>query len=88
MCMVFMGGHVSGAHYNPAVTFGVFLRGRISRGLAIWYVLAQLAGGFTGALLSYLATGYHPYPKPGDGEKPDQFVWPLFPLTNLIYSIV
>jgi aquaporin Z len=67
MVLVFMGGHVSGAHYNPAVTLGVFLRGKISKGLAFWYVIFQLLGSFGGGLLCYLATGYHPYPKPGQG---------------------
>lgn len=30
MIMVYMGGHVSGGHYNPAVSFAVFLRGKMA----------------------------------------------------------
>jgi aquaporin Z len=43
MVMVFAGGHVSGAHYNPAVTIAVFLRGKCSAADVIPYWIAQLA---------------------------------------------
>lgn len=49
MVMVYAGGHVSGAHYNPAVTLAVLVRGRISVATAAGYVcvqvLAALAAG-------------------------------------------
>jgi aquaporin Z len=44
MCMVFAGAHVSGAHYNPAVTFAVLLRGRISLKEGILYMIVQVIG--------------------------------------------
>jgi aquaporin Z len=43
MVMVFAGGHVSGAHYNPAVTIAVFLRGRCGATDVLGYVIAQCA---------------------------------------------
>lgn len=50
MVMVYAGGHVSGAHYNPAVTVAVLIRGRVSALDASAYVGAQLLGGIGGAL--------------------------------------
>ena len=44
MVMVYAGGHISGAHYNPAVTIGVWLRGRCSAADVGPYIGAQLAG--------------------------------------------
>ena len=42
-------GAVSGAHFNPAVTFGVWLAGQIPGRRAIAYILAQLIGGLAAA---------------------------------------
>lgn len=50
MAMVFAGGHVSGAHYNPAVTVAVFLRGRVAAGDVLGYIAAQLLGAAAAAL--------------------------------------
>ena len=44
MVMIYAGGHISGAHYNPAVTLGVLIRGKLNVGDAVPYILAQLAG--------------------------------------------
>src|SRR5438067_482293 len=44
MVMAFAGGHISGAHYNPAVTLAVLIRGRIDITNAIAYWIAQIAG--------------------------------------------
>ena len=44
MVMVYAGGHVSGAHYNPAVSVAVWLRGRCSSADVAGYIAAQLLG--------------------------------------------
>lgn len=44
MAMIYAGGHVSGAHYNPAVTLAVMLRGRATAGELAGYWIAQLLG--------------------------------------------
>ncbi|MDH3718506.1 MAG: aquaporin [Planctomycetota bacterium] len=53
MVMVFAGGHISGAHYNPAVTLGVFLRGKCDAKDVIPYMVAQVLGaaGAAGAAI-------------------------------------
>lgn len=50
--LVYATGHISGAHLNPAVSVGVFLRGGLSVADFIAYLIAQLVGGVLAALVS------------------------------------
>jgi aquaporin Z len=49
MVMVFAGGHISGGHYNPAVTLAVWMRGRCDTKDVIPYWIAQIAAAFIAA---------------------------------------
>lgn len=57
MVMVYMGGHISGAHYNPAVTLAVLIRGKIGMKDSLIYVITQIAGAFAAAMLFNLIWG-------------------------------
>jgi len=58
MIMIFAGGHISGGHYNPAVTLGVLIRGKIGGGDAIAYMLSQIVGAaVAAAVVGYLKSG-------------------------------
>src|SRR6476660_8185155 len=47
-------GPISGGHFNPAVSLGLWMGGRFSRALVAPYIAAQLAGGVVAAGLLYL----------------------------------
>lgn len=57
MVMIYMGGSISGAHYNPAVTFAIWLRGKISPKDSLIYMAFQIAGAFAAAYLFFLVWG-------------------------------
>jgi aquaporin Z len=52
MIMVYAGGHVSGGHYNPAVTLAVWLRGRCATADVIPYWVSQILGSLAAAFLT------------------------------------
>ena len=54
MVMIYAGGHISGGHYNPAVTLGVYLRGRCPAKDVLPYWAAQ----FIGAILAAVIVNY------------------------------
>lgn len=58
LTMAYALGHVSGAHFNPAVSVGLWVAGRFPAGRLLPYIVAQVAGGLAGAGVLYLvATG-------------------------------
>jgi aquaporin Z len=52
MVMVYAGGHISGGHYNPAVTMAALVRRRIDLGDAVAYWIVQAAGGIAAGALA------------------------------------
>lgn len=69
MVMVYMGGHISGAHYNPAVSLGLVLRGAFAAGDYGAYVAAQLLGAIAASLAVWAVTGQTFVPAPGPGAS-------------------
>ena len=51
MVMIYAGGHISGAHYNPAVSLAVWIRGKSTLGDMFGYWMSQLAGGILAAVV-------------------------------------
>lgn len=71
MVMVYAGGHVSGAHYNPAVTLAVFLRGKCSAADVIPYWVAQVVAAVAAAGVVLYMKDFPKLdpPSPADGAK-------------------
>ena len=54
LTMAFAVGHVSGGHFNPAVTMGLFAAGRVAGKDIFPYIVAQVLGAIAGAGILYL----------------------------------
>merc|ERR1740139_1202876 len=55
--IVYAGGPISGAHYNPAVSLAVTLRGKMSYREMLIYWLSQIIGGVAGAFIGGFING-------------------------------
>ncbi len=65
MIMVYAGGHISGGHYNPAVTLAVWLRGKCPVTDVPLYMLSQVVAGVVAAFLTLYLKG-NPELNPGE----------------------
>ena len=81
MIMVYMGGHVSGGHYNPAVSLAVTMRGKLGWHEFGSYVAAQLVGAAAAAIVVYKLTGQTFAPTPATGASTVAVL-----LTELLYT--
>lgn len=87
MVMVFMGGHISGAHYNPAVTLGLLMLKKIEMKDAVMYWIFQLAGALAAALTFWCifhVTMNGPSPQPGFANN----IKPLLIETLFTFALV
>src|SRR3954463_1797251 len=69
MIMVYMGGHISGGHYNPAVSLAVMVRGKLDPREFVMYCIAQTCGAVTAAAVVLMVTGQTVLVQPGDGVR-------------------
>lgn len=60
MVMIYAGGYISGAHYNPAVTLGVALRGKCAWSDVAGYWIAQFLGAIAAAFVAGIIIGKAP----------------------------
>jgi aquaporin Z len=58
--MAYAVGHISGGHFNPAVTLGLIAGGRFPLSQALPYIIAQLAGATAAAAVLYLVASGQP----------------------------
>ena len=52
MVMIYAGGHISGGHFNPAVSLGAFIRGAMPASDLLPYIVAQILGGLIAPLVA------------------------------------
>lgn len=57
MVMVYAGGHISGAHFNPAVTLAIFIRGRCEAKQVIPYWIVQVLACFAASFVAVFLVG-------------------------------
>ncbi|HET9326710.1 MAG TPA: aquaporin [Candidatus Eisenbacteria bacterium] len=67
MVMVYMGGHISGAHYNPAVTLAIVMRGKLPAKEMLPYWASQILGAFLASMVTNAMVGQTFAPSPSAG---------------------
>lgn len=90
MAMIYIGGHISGGYFNPAVSLGVWLRGRLTMKDLFGYWALQCVGALIAGLLYHHVTGTHPFAHVFNTMDSDEMVKQLqvFAMFELLLTFV
>lgn len=90
MVMVYAGGPISGAHYNPAVSLAVYLRGKLGVGDLLPYMVVQFIGGTLAVMLSgfLLESMGVPEPSPKELDIIPSLIAEILGTIALVYVIL
>ena len=86
--LVYMGGHISGAHYNPAVTISIYLKKLISKEVAIKYILVQIAASTFASAVIYFLTQELIKVAPSETASIPQIIISEFLFTFLLVLVI
>lgn len=89
MVLIFCWGHVSGGHFNPAVSTGLWVSGKMGGLRWVFYVVAQLIGGICGGLMAVAVCDKSAsFPTIHLRDSDDWGIWTEFLFTFLLVSTV
>src|ERR1700726_1971446 len=88
MVMIFAGGHISGAHYNPAVTLGVWIRGACTSREAGFYLIAQVIGAIAAALAAGFLLGHGSSPAASTATTAQVILAEALGTFALVYTVL
>lgn len=69
MAVVYLGGYISGAHYNPAVSIAVFLQKKIDTTTLVKYIATQIIAAMLASFTYLILTRANFYISPGEGSS-------------------
>ncbi|HEY6168859.1 MAG TPA: aquaporin [Verrucomicrobiae bacterium] len=87
MVMIFAGGHVSGGHFNPAVTLGVWIRGKCPTKDVVPYWISQVIGAVLASLAVKFLMG-EPAKPPGDLNAAKSILAEFLFTFALVYVVI
>jgi aquaporin Z len=88
MVMIFAGGHLSGGHYNPAVTLGVWIRGACSPVEAGFYLVAQVLGAIVASIVVAFLFGHGLSPAPSTVSPAQVMLAEALGTFALVYTVL